>query len=476
MKKRFALIIFAALIGGIFWFRNTLFPTWNAQELIITFNTPADDLSAYGLDTNNHTRIANLYEGLVKLDSNLSITPGLATSWGNIDENTWEFRLREGVIFHDGSFFSPQDVLNSFEAAKASGNLQIQPYINSIESIKIKEGGRLEIKTKTPDPLLLSKLSKFYIQKDNYIGTGPYQLKNWSPGTYLELSSFADYWGPQAKFSNAIYEVDVDWVKREQKFEDGKIDILASVPPELASNLSPKELKTGYGLEVFFLMFNLNDPIFSQKELRESVQKLVDPQQLVLIGNGFVRPATQFIAQGVFGYNEKLMGLNHQVDQEPRDLFGIELKRIDLDYPSSLRTLAEYLASQLKKAGFSVNLNANDSESLLNKVKNNDLQLYLVGWHAENGDAGSFYDSFIHSQGAFNQGGYKNETLDRWIEASRSEMEPVKRLEILKNIAAELEKDLIGIPLFETSRTYAVQENVEWEPRLDGLILASEVR
>ena len=62
------------------------------------------------------------------------------------------------------------------------------------------------------------------------------------------------------------------------------------------------------------------------------------------------------------------------------------------------------------------------------------------------------------------------------IEESRQEMDTQRRLTLLKEIMLKIQDDLIGIPLFESSRLYAVQPDVEWEPRLDGLVLANEVK
>ena len=56
------------------------------------------------------------------------------------------------------------------------------------------------------------------------------------------------------------------------------------------------------------------------------------------------------------------------------------------------------------------------------------------------------------------------------------EMDPQKRLNLLKEIAEKVQQDLVGVPLFETSRLYAVQDGVRWEPRLDGLVLGAEVK
>jgi peptide/nickel transport system substrate-binding protein len=112
----------------------------------------------------------------------------------------------------------------------------------------------------------------------------------------------------------------------------------------------------------------------------------------------------------------------------------------------------------------------------LDRIKKNESQLYLLGWQSENGDAGDFLDAFISSKGEFNNGRYVNPTLDRLIAKARQELKPELRLELLQKIMELLNDDLIGVPLFESARLYAVKRGVIWEPRLDGLVLAKEVR
>lgn len=476
MKKLFLFLAVVALGVLVYVKQDTLLRYLRGSHLVITLNTAATDLSSYGLDLNNRTRTANVYQGLVAVDANLNVIPALAVSWGNLDDLTWEFRLREGVHFHDGSILSAQDILDDFTAAKASDNPQIRPYIKTIDTVRVSENGRILIKTTTPDPLLLSKLSKVYIYKPNNVGTGPYAIKSWVPGSQLDLEAFADYWGAKPAYQTVTYLVEPNWAEREANFLKVKTDILGAVPPELAGTLPQEQIKTGYGLEVNFLMFKLDDPLFKQRSMREAIQKLIDPEKVREIGNNFVTPATQFVAQGVFGYNQELKGYNYQPENEPRDLFGIRLEPLKMDYLASYRTLVEYLSEQFHKAGFSVQTTANNPDEILNKIQENTSPLYLIGWQAEDGDAGSFFDAFVHSNGVFNQGRYHNAELDGLIEAARQEMEPQKRLSLLKEIGAKLQNDLIGIPLFEPQRIYAIQPGVEWEPRLDGLILAGEVK
>lgn len=480
MKKALLTLLILGLLGAGAWFgRNYylpyLLPGSNEEVLRIVMNIPETDLSPYGLNLNNATRIRNVFEPLVSFDRNLKIIPSLALTWGNLDDSTWEFQLRKGVTFHDGSPFTSQSVVDSFKAAKSSGNALIKPYIEGIVDIKATATDRVEVNTEAPDPLLLSKLTKLFIHKNGAIGTGPYTIDELVRGDHLTLEAYPDYWGRIPTFSRVRYEVVESRPERAQAFRKGGIDILVGVSEELALELPERQIKTNYGLEVNFLMFKLDDEVFQDKAMRQQIQSLFDPDRLEAIGNHFVRYSSQFIAPGVFGYNQGIPAYSYSPKNEARDLFGNRLQPVTLDYLSSFKTLAEYIATQLRQAGFSVDAQALEPEALLQKIENNESQIFLTGWRAADGDAGGFFNAFVHSDGEFNQGRYKNGEIDQLIAASRTEMEPSKRLSMLQQIGELLSEDIIGIPLFETSRLYAINEGIQWEPRLDGEVLASEI-
>ena len=480
MKKAILILFLITLLGVGGWFGKDyylpyIFPEVNESTLRIVLNTPATDLSPYGLNLNNSTRIANVFEGLVAFDRNLKVIPALAVTWGNLDDTTWEFRLRKGVKFHDGTDFSAQDVIDSFEAAKNSGNSQILPELETIKEIRISAPDKVEVLTTAPDPLLLSKLTKLFIHKAGKSGTGPYQFDEWVQGDHLSLTAFEGYWGRKPVYQKVTYDVIANRSERVTEFDEDKIDILVGITEDQALKLPENQVKTSYGLEVNFLMFKLDDETFKDKEMRENIRTLIDPERLEAIGNHFVRSSNQFIAPGVYGYNQSIGSYEYSEDNEVRDLFGNRLQPVTLDYLESYRTLSEYLSDQLRKAGFRVTAVASEPDELLEKIRNNESQLYVIGWRAADGDAEGFFDAFIHSGGAFNKGRYINDELDKLIEASRREMEPQKRLSLLQEISTKSMEDLIGIPLFETSRLFAVKDGISWEPRLDGQVLAVEV-
>ena len=481
MKKNIiiGLLILLALISYIkrdFIINNAKELIFGGQEykeevLSIVLNEPATDISPYSLNLNNLIRTSNIYQGLVAFDKNLKTIPALAVSWGNINPTTWEFKLRKGVSFHDRSPFTAESVVENFNSVEG----QAKPYAVTIEEIKIIDPYNIQIITKTPDPLLLSKLTKFYISRPGNMGTGPYKIREWVKGTKLDLTVFTDYWGKQPSYRNVEYTVTPNKTQRKNDFEEGKTDILVAVPQEQALELPSNQVKTSYSLEVNFLMFKMNHELLQERETREAIRTIFDPTQIESIGNYFVRQATQFVAPGVYGYNPDILPFKFSEENRAVNIFGDHLEKIVHDHSGSYRTLSEYINKQLGEAGFAVQDNAITAGELLERVRNNESQLFLIGWQAEDGDAGGFLDAFIHSEGEFNGGRYKNEEMDKMIEKSRQEMDPQKRLVLLQDIMKRLNDELIGIPLFEGSRLYAVQPCIIWEPRLDGLVMAAEV-
>ncbi len=487
MSKKNILIgflILMALVGFIkkdFFFQelpNKIFGTHRYEDKVlnIVLNTPATDLSPYSLDLDNMIRIANIYEGLVKFDRNLRIVPALAVSWGNIDPTTWEFKLRKGVMFHDNTLFDTQSVLDSYNNAQKMDGSQIKSVLSTIKEIKKIDDHTIQVITNEPDPLILSKLTKFHISEPENIGTGPYKINEWTKGSSLSLTAFMDYWGRNPVYRDVSYKVTKNKNQRQSDFEERLIDILVAVPRDQALELPKEQVKTSYSLEVNFLMFKLDDKLLSDRSIREAILTLFDPIKIEEIGNNFVRQVSQFVAPGVYGFNPGIPMLEFSEDERAKDLFGEQRKKITLDYLDTYRTLANYLGKQLREAGFLVKDNPIPPGELLERIKTNESQLFIIGWQAENGDAGDFLDNFIHSKGEFNSGRYKNAVVDALIEKSRQELDPEKRLKTLQKIMEMVNKDLIGIPLFESSRLYAVKKGIKWEPRLDGLVLAVDVK
>src|ERR1041385_9040383 len=161
--------------------------------------------------TPNNNVAAHIFDYLVLRDERQRTVPGLALSWGTIDPVTWEFKLRHGVKFHDGSEFTAADVVASIERVPTVPNSPspFTAYTKQIKEMIVVDPLTLRFRTAAPYPLMPSDMTQVAIISKSAakastedfnsgkasIGTGPYRLLRYAKGDRIELSRFDGYWG-----------------------------------------------------------------------------------------------------------------------------------------------------------------------------------------------------------------------------------------------------------------------------------------
>jgi peptide/nickel transport system substrate-binding protein len=199
-----------ALLGG----------TTSAQERAITIVLPEepDIVDPCHASRSNIGRIVkqNVAETLVEIDpKDSSLRPRLATSWEQIDDKTWRFKLREGVKFHDGTPFDAQAAATSIERTlnpQLDCEIRIKMFGNTKITPKVVDATTLELQTAEPSPILPTQMGTMTITapstpKDQLtrepVGTGPYTFTSWRPGEDVVLTRFDGYWGQQPQVEKA---------------------------------------------------------------------------------------------------------------------------------------------------------------------------------------------------------------------------------------------------------------------------------
>ena len=160
--------------------------------------------------TINNSFATQVYNALVLQDVNQNLIPGLATSWKPVNENTWEFKLRPGVKFHNGASFSAEDVVATM---KRAANVPNSPssfgtFIKG-KTFEIVDDLTLRVSTKKPYPFTPNDMSRVAIIDSAFenattedfntgkasFGTGPFTLTKWLPGDLIEIARNDNYWG-----------------------------------------------------------------------------------------------------------------------------------------------------------------------------------------------------------------------------------------------------------------------------------------
>ncbi|MBI5412747.1 hypothetical protein HZA42_00165 [Candidatus Peregrinibacteria bacterium] len=465
------------------------FSSTKAQTLVIGFSEPMLSFDPLANDTGSRTRLLHIYEALVRVTPDLQIEPALAASFGSPDDLTWEFRLRPNVLFHDGKKLTLDDVIYSLQEAAENPNSGVKDLASTIKEIKKMDDQIFQIVTSSPDPLLLQKLSYMLIfpknaAATNRVGTGPYMLEKNEGGT-LQLKRFANYWDKLAPFDTAILKTFASKKDKIAALGDGTVDLIANVPPDSARDFSYSgfTLKTLPSLEVNFLMFNF-DRTFKSLKLREAVADALKIRDIVKLTQGFAVPATQFVGNGTFGYDPSIKFREPDVQKAEelvKELANFSRIKTTLDLPKGLEVFGAAVKDQLAKVGIDVELIFLTPVELSEKIKRRQSDFYFFGWRTDLGDAADFLTAVVHSPagnfGQYNGSNYRSSEADRLIELSAETIKSDKRLEKLRAVMRKITvDDIIGVPLFSQEVLYGVSDKIKWQPRVDGYILAQEVK
>jgi peptide/nickel transport system substrate-binding protein len=478
----------------------------SSDQLVIAYAYKPGSLEPTLFDPITRSYLADIYEGLVKTDRTLKIQPALAVSWGLIDENTWEFRLRPGIKFHDGTALTVDDVVSSLERAMSFEGSQLKTLLNTVSKVSVT-GDRIRIVTFAPDPLLLNKLAVVYIfpsGKTDFgkpVGTGPYVLES-SGQNEFDLKRFDGYWGGKPKYANVVLKAIANRSDRVAALEKGELQLLANVPPNVgcvatgyhdaagcnAITNSNVEIKSVPSLEVSYLAFNRDLPVFQNVDVRKAMAQAFDSQEFVDLAYGFARPVGQFVSNGVFGFNPEIERTAYDpaaAKKTMQDYQGTAIEQIEVtfDYPESLEAIGQYVQGQLAVIGISVKLNPLSDVLLQSKIAGGTSEMYFLGWRSELGDALDFLQSAAHSRqttkgyGQFNGINYSNEKVDGLIERSQQNFDEESRLKDMQEAMKILvQDDIYGVPLFESETIFANTKDIQFEPRVDGYVHASEIK
>lgn len=188
-----------------------------------------------------------IYEYLVNLDEKLTLKPGLALSWKNIDPLTWEVRLRKGVVFHNGAPFTADDVVFTWERVPNVPNSpnSFSQYTRNVSRVIKIDDHTLHMKTAVVHPTLPMDLANVLIVSSSVsknattqdfnsgkaaVGTGPYRLVQWTNGERLVLERFDKYWGDKAPWDKVTEVVIAKDAARLAALLSGQVDAIDAVP------------------------------------------------------------------------------------------------------------------------------------------------------------------------------------------------------------------------------------------------------
>jgi peptide/nickel transport system substrate-binding protein len=238
-----------------------------------------------------------IFETLVTTDAGGRVHPGLATDWATTDNQHWQFRLRHGVKFHDGTALTAEAVAASLRVANPAWKIAFEA-----DSVIVELG--------TADPRLPAELAlprNAIVKREadgRLSGTGPFHIADWQPGKRLALAAEENYWKGRP-YLDAV-EIDLGRNPHDQMMalELGKAD-LVEVPPEQSHRVAMegRPVVASEPVELIALLFARDPQSPDEKSLREALALSVDRgsiRSVLLQGAG--QPAGSILPDWMTGY------------------------------------------------------------------------------------------------------------------------------------------------------------------------------
>ncbi len=229
-----------------------------AQELRIGMKAAIDGSDPHQSYSPNRNVQLHVYEPLVFQDPHLRPVPGLATAWRAPDAECWEFTLREGVRFHDGTPLTPADVAFSIRRAReATGLRTYAPLVRAVTAVEVVDARTVRIRTRAPAPMLPSALASIGIVSAAAageageaefnggraaIGTGPYRWVRFNHGASVVLDRAAAHWGAAREpWERVTYRFIPNDSARVAALLAGDVDVIDAVPATLYARVQEDE-------------------------------------------------------------------------------------------------------------------------------------------------------------------------------------------------------------------------------------------
>ena len=498
----------------------------HAAELVIGLGADVTSIDPHNNNAAPNNSIAEqIFNKLIENDARQNLRPGLAESWRAVDDLTWEFKLRRGVKFHDGSDFTAADVAYSIERPgiiNAPGGFTI--YTRSIVEKTIVDPYTIRLKTATPYPNLPTDMAGLIIVSARAakgvtnadfdsgkatIGTGPWKFVRYAKGDRIEFARNDNYWGPKPAWDKVTFRLITSDPSRIAALLSGDVQMIEVVP-----TADYAKLKTNKDIAVFSTVSNRmihlhldssrdKSPFITDKagkpldknplkdvRVRKAISMAINRNAIVeRVMEGLAIPAGQLMPEGFFGVSPNLKPTPFDPDGARKllaeagyaDGFGLTLHGPNNRYVNDDQ-IVQAIAQMLARIGIVTKVETLPFSVYVSRANKLEFSAALLGWGVTTGEATYPLRSLVATYdqgkgfGTWNWGRYSNPRMDALLEQALATVDSAKRENLLQQATELLINDYGIIPLHYQVNTWASRRNLAYTPRTDERTYAQEVR
>jgi peptide/nickel transport system substrate-binding protein len=478
----------------------------------------------------SETVIRNMFDGLVTRDTSNGVHLELAESAELIDPQTWEFKLRQGVRFHDGSEMTADDVVFTFNRIIQENQIEYpEPHtsprkglIAPLASVEKVDDYTMRFNLSAPWPpaqqLFVHQqiVPRAYLEAvgtqgfvEKPVGAGPFMFVEGQLDDQIVMARFDDYWGGAptlppsgpACVSRAVFRVIPEASTRVAALLAGEVHIIQGVPPELIATLEAADevvVKTAAGTQPKWVELNVNQAPFDNKLVRQALNHLIDKELIVealyggraVILPGVLSPYNSFADDSLTPYAydpETALSLLAEAgivdsDGDGRLEWNGAPWSFVMDSLDEHRTLAEAVVAQLQEAGIDASLRMWEYSVVKPLLDAGERTAYLDDWGDSAFDPVGHMEAKWHGveagspYGRGNFSGYNNARVNELIKAGETETDDAQRHAMYDEAQAILYDEAPAIFLILPEEVEASRTNVQnWEPASDSRINLHDV-
>ncbi len=474
---------------------------------IVAFNNELSTLDPQiGYDWQNWSVIKSIFDGLMDYKPGTTeLEPDLAESYTISDDGqTYTFKLRDGIKFHNGRALTAGDIKYSVERAinpatqgpgagffgsiKGYDEMVGDAKATELSGITTPDDKTVVIQLTRPDATFLHVMAinfSYAVPKEevdkfgadfgrNPVGTGAFKLVEWFPGQKTELERFADYYRKGVPYLDKLtFEFGQDPTVNVLRLKKGEIDIAGDgIPPaqfnEAMSDPANKDLiAKGDQLQTGYITLNVTLPPLDNPKVRQAINMAVNKDRIVRIINNRGVPANQPLPPAMPGYDTSYQGYAFDPEAAKKllseagvaDGFSTELYAMNVD-PNP--RIAQAIQQDLAAVGIKAEIRSLAQAEVITAGGAGQAPMIWSGgmaWIADFPDPSNFYGPILScagaAEGGWNWAKYCNEDLDARANQAdamvTAEQQPA-RADAWKAIYLDVMKDAPWVPIFNEQR------------------------
>jgi peptide/nickel transport system substrate-binding protein len=467
--------------------------------------------------TPNNAMNKHVFDRLVDTDENFRLRPGLAESWAPVDETTWEFKLRRGVTWHDGTPFTAEDVVATFarvpQVRNSPGSFVI--YTRSVQRLEFVDDHTIRMHTAAPYPLMpnlmaglpiISRTLPANVDTPEFnngkaaIGTGPYRLVSYSPGSQVIFERNPQWWGAQQPWARVDYRVIANDGSRIAALRAGDVDVIDAVATRDVESLKVNpdlSIASQPALRNIYLYLDqqrddapgvtgangerLQHSPLRDNRVREALSVAINrPAVVRQVMSGYATPSGQFLAQGVMGYDPQTSAPTFDAGQAQKLL-------AEAGYPNGFRVvlagpnnryvndeqILQAVAQMWTRVGVRTEVQAMPSNVYFSRSAKGDFPIGLSGWGTGSGEPDSPMVALIATtdatkgRGTSNRSGYSSPAFDALLDKALVTIDPAAREDFYRQATRVAMQDHAIIPLHHQVNIWASRKNIRVIARND---------